>query len=59
MNMTQITTILQAAADIITALGLLAFAISHLPFLSAATAERFARFATYTTQSFSVNKRPP
>jgi hypothetical protein len=41
------------------ALGALATVLAHLPFMPAVWAERFARFAAYTSQAFSVNKREP
>ncbi len=51
-----IKTILHEGSAVIGDIGLLCLAISHLP-LPAKWAERFARFAAYTSQRFSVNDR--
>lgn len=46
-------------AAVLGSLGALATVVAHLPNLPARWAEFFARFASYTSQSFSVNKREP
>jgi hypothetical protein len=46
----------QAGAYVLSAIGVLCLAASHLP-LPAKWSERFARFAAYTSQKFSVNDR--
>lgn len=38
-------------------LGALAMTLAHAPFMPAKYAEFFARFATYASQTFSVNRR--
>jgi len=57
LTIDQVKTGYQAFADVLAAIGTLSFAISHLP-LPPVWAERFARFAAYTSQRFSVNQRP-
>ena len=64
-NLIQVATVLyehkaeicEAVAAILGGVGALASFVSHYVPLPAVWAERVARFAAYTSQKFSVNKR--
>lgn len=47
-----------AAGSVVAGVGLVCTGLAHWPGMPAKWAERFARFAGYTSQKFSVNLRP-
>ena len=48
----------EAIATIAGGVGLVCTGLAHFPKMPAVWAERFARCAVWTSQKFSVNKRP-